>query len=351
MKSPPCRGFLYTGPGRRLRRVMASSIAEGRRPEPGAWVVRLLLLVALLALGSAAATADPLGEPTEPTEPAAEAPSQPEALGEGAAAPAPTPADDYDPLFDDEEPPEAINDPIESTNRAVLGFNEGVDRLVWRPLSKAVRKVVPSPARKAVGNALWNLDSASILVNDLLQARPDMAARTFARVLINTTVGLGGLMDPAAAIGLERRESAFGTTLAYYGFGPGPSLVVPFVGPATVRDGFGGVVDSLMNPLTYIIGPGGDLLLGVVFLNFGRGIAMQERHRFELDAIREGSVDYYSALRSLYIQSRDAALREVEEAHARSSVDPSRRTGGGPRATALERRPAGPSKLRRHRSR
>ncbi len=304
------------------------------RPSPSAGAVPTLAC-ALLLWGMVPAAADPIEDPPDPA----------------AAAPAATPEEEaYDPLFDDEEPAEDVNDPIEGTNRAVLKFNDGVDRMVWKPVSKGVRKVVPSPARAAISNAVWHLDMPSVFVNDLLQGRPALAMRTLARMLINTTVGLGGLMDPAAAIGLERRESDFGTTLGHYGVGPGPYLVVPFIGPATVRDGFGGVVDSLMNPLTYLIGPGGDLILGVVFLNFGRGIAMQERHRFELEAIREGSVDYYSALRSLYLQSRDAAIRELQEHHAkRASGKRVGSIGGGPRAAALARSPGGPSKLRRPR--
>ena len=89
-------------------------------------------------------------------------------------------------------------------------------------------------------------------------------------------------------------------------------------GPATVRDGFGGVADALMNPLTYVIGPGGSIVLGVVFLNFGKGIAVQERYRGELELLKEGSVDYYAALRSLYLQSRAAAVREAVEASERT---------------------------------
>ncbi|MDJ0851208.1 MAG: VacJ family lipoprotein [Myxococcota bacterium] len=321
------------------------SIAGRRNARSGARAHALLLLVALLLTRPAAA--DPLAaEPETPLAAAAAAETPPPAPEAEARA-----ADEaYDPLFDDDEPPEEYSDPIEGTNRAVLSFNEGVDRVFWRPVSQGVRKVVPAPARQAVGNALWNLDSVSIFVNDVLQGRPRMAGRTFARLLINTTVGLGGLMDPAAAIGLERRESDFGTTLGHYGVGPGPYLMVPFAGPATVRDGFGGVVDSLMNPLTYLIGPGGDLILGVLFLNFGRGIAMQERHRVELEAMREGSVDYYATLRSVYMQSREAALRELDEHHYPPGHTAARPTGGGPRLAALARSPGGPSKLRRHRS-
>lgn len=232
----------------------------------------------------------------------------------------PAPLEDFDPVFDedDDDTETEIFDPIEGTNRAVLDFNGGVERVLWKPLSTAFRFILPGPLLTGLSNLLWNIDTPAILVNDLLQGRPVDASRVLGRFLVNTTVGLGGLFDPAASIGLERHESDFGQTLGRWGIPPGPYLIVPFVGPATVRDGFGGVADALMNPLTYVIGPGGSIVLGVVFLNFGKGIAVQERYRRELELLKEGSVDYYAALRSLYLQSRAAAVREAVEASERT---------------------------------
>jgi phospholipid-binding lipoprotein MlaA len=232
----------------------------------------------------------------------------------GGAEVDPPPSQDFDPLFDEDEPEPEVWDPLESSNRAVLGFNDGVDRVLWKPLGKAFRFVLPDPVETSLANAFWNLDTPAIFVNDLLQGRPVDAGRTLGRFFVNTTVGLGGLLDPAAAIGLPRQPADFGQTLGRWGAGPGPFLVVPFVGPASLREGFGGVFDALLNPLTYVIGPGGDLVLGVVFLNFGKGIAVQEGYRAQLEALEEGSVDYYATLRSAYVQSRDAAIREAVEA-------------------------------------
>lgn len=229
-----------------------------------------------------------------------------------------SPQDDVDATFDDDDLDGDVSDPIEDTNRAVLQFNGSVDRFLWSPLSAALRFILPGPAQTGVSNALWHIETPSVLVNDLAQGRPVDAARTLGRFLVNTTVGLGGLLDPAAAIGLERHEADMGQTLGRWGVGPGPYLIVPFVGPATVRDGFGGVADAMMNPLTYVIGPGGSIVLGVVFLNFGKSIAIQERYRGDLEALKQGSVDYYAALRSLYFQSRTGAVREAVEASSRT---------------------------------
>jgi len=246
----------------------------------------------------------------------ATAAEDPEPSGETAGITAPH--HEPDPVFDDDDPEFDVSDPIEATNRAVLQFNGGVDRVLWGPLSAALRFILPGPAETGVSNALWNIDTPAILVNDLAQGRVVDASRTLGRFLVNTTVGLGGLLDPAAAIGLERHEADMGQTLGRWGVGPGPYLIVPFVGPATVRDGFGGVADAMMNPLTYVIGPGGSIVLGVVFLNFGKSIAVQERYRGELETLKEGSVDYYAALRSLYIQTRTAAIQEAVEASHRT---------------------------------
>jgi phospholipid-binding lipoprotein MlaA len=273
-----------------------------------------LCLWSLLVTGTALAWAEEVGREPGPAR-------EPVALS----------ADD--PLFDEDDTP--VNDPLEDSNRAILTFNDGAARVLWRPLGRGYRFVVPAVARQALTRVIWNLDGPSIVVNDALQGRFRDSAQTLGRFVVNSTAGVVGLFDPAAGAGWPRHEADFGQTLGRWGIGPGPYLMVPFIGPTSVRDGLGGVVDSFMNPVTYVIGPGGSLVLGSLFLNFGRGIALHERHRDELDALQEGAVDYYLVLRSVYMQAREAFVQgELPELSDTAGVDEddgwSRPTHGDP---------------------
>ncbi len=219
------------------------------------------------------------------------------------AAPA---AGEPDPVFDDvfDEMEElGVSDPLESTNRAILRFNRGVDSILLDPLTRFYRFVLPVPARRGIRNVFLNLDSPSILVNDLLQLRLEDAAITLGRLVLNSTAGFGGLFDAGAAAGWERHDADFGQTLARFGVGSGPYLIFPLFGPSTVRDGFGNAVDVMLQPLTYFIGPFQLLIIGT-----GSGFAAREALIDGLNALDDSSVDFYAALRSAYVQSREAQI-------------------------------------------
>jgi len=148
-------------------------------------------------------------------------------------------------------------------------------------------------------------------VNDVLQLRFDDAGQTLGRFLLNSTVGMGGLFDAGIEAGWEWHDADFGQTLALYGAPSGPYLVLPVFGPTTLRDGFGDVVDRMFEPLTYVFGIG---LLGSsiqVVVGTGTGITTYEAHADELEQLEEGSIDFYAALRSVYLQSREAEIRQV----------------------------------------
>jgi phospholipid-binding lipoprotein MlaA len=218
---------------------------------------------------------------------------------------------DYDELFDEEfelGEEAAPNDPFEDTNRALLTFNRGLSRHVFDPLIRGYRFAVPGPARRGVHRAFTNLKAPSTLVNDLLQLRFKDSATTLGRFALNSTLGFGGIFDVGIEAGWEHHESDFGQTLGRLGVGTGPFLMLPIFGPNTFRDGFGGIVDLFFQPLTYLIGPVHNIVLGA-----SSGFTTLDARDAAIKALEESSVDYYAALRSAYLQSRAAHIRMHEE--------------------------------------
>jgi len=221
------------------------------------------------------------------------------------AALGPIPAD-TDWLFEDDAPDPADRDPLEPLNRGIFGFNEVVYTWVLDPVANAYEFVVPDPGRRAVRRFFSNLSEPVTLVNDLLQLKPTRAGTTGARFLINTTVGVAGVFDPATAWGIDGHTSDFGGTLAVYRFDSGPYFVIPVMGPSTVRDAFGEVVDAALRPDTWLLTPGARLAISA-----SDGFTSYEIERERLKALRDTSVDFYAALRSAYLLDRDARIQEL----------------------------------------
>jgi phospholipid-binding lipoprotein MlaA len=198
-------------------------------------------------------------------------------------------------------------DPIESFNRRTFRANLAIDRWFLDPLTRGYAFVVPNPARHAVRRFLVNLWSPAIFVNDVLQLAPVDATVTLTRLAVNSTIGLAGFFDPAEKIGLEEHHTDFGQTLALYGVPSGPYMVLPVLGPTTVRDGSGYVVDFLFQPTTYVL-PGLTLFIYASIQQGSTGLAMIEEQAAQLEALEASSVDFYAALRSAYYQDRAAAI-------------------------------------------
>jgi phospholipid-binding lipoprotein MlaA len=131
---------------------------------------------------------------------------------------------------------QSANDPFEGWNRAVFGFNEGLDAALLKPVATGYTKLVPEPARIGVTNFFNNFRDGWSAINHLLQAKPVSAAETAMRVATNTLFGIGGLFDVASDLGLERRVEDFGQTLGRWGLPAGPYLVLPLLGPSSLRD-------------------------------------------------------------------------------------------------------------------
>ncbi|WP_420349812.1 VacJ family lipoprotein [Pelagibius sp.] len=205
-------------------------------------------------------------------------------------------ADDFGPEPDD-------NDPLEIPNRMFFAFNEALDFAVIRPVAVTYRFIVPSGVRNSVRNFLRNLRSPVILANDLLQGDLERAETTAARFFINSTLGLLGLFDIAADSGYPYHSEDFGQTLGTYGAGEGFYLVLPILGPSSVRDAGGLVVDTLIDPLTYIAPEGVGVARAVT-----TGVDLRSRTIDELDELKRDSLDFYARIRSLYRQNRESEI-------------------------------------------
>lgn len=217
------------------------------------------------------------------------------------------PSDDPEALAAFEE----TNDPLEPLNRYIFELNYAFDELVFKPLAGWYYVALPNPVQDGVRNALRNLRSPVIAANDLFQGNTARARTTATRFAINSTVGVLGLFDVADGMGHPFHDEDFGQTLAVHGVEEGPYLVVPILGPSNPRDLTGKVVDVFLDPLTYVAW-NNDL----EWMQYGRagleGVDARARNLDTLDEIREGSIDYYATIRSLYRQRREDEIRNGE---------------------------------------
>lgn len=143
------------------------------------------------------------------------------------------------------------NDPWESTNVRIYAFNKLVDGWLLRPVAIVYNNGVPTIIRQGIGNFFSNIDDVNVLANNVLQFKLQDAVSDSGRLLINTTVGIGGVIDVASSVGLAKNEEDFGQTFGRWGLGTGPYVVLPFFGPSSVRDSFGMVLDTVFNPIQY----------------------------------------------------------------------------------------------------
>lgn len=143
-------------------------------------------------------------------------------------------------------------DRFERMNRSVYGFNDALDRNVARPVAVAYQKTLPRPVQTGISNFFENITYPVTMINDLLQGKPKAFVRDTTRFIVNTTFGIGGLFDPATQMGLAAGDEDFGQTLGRWGVPAGPYLVLPILGPSTVRDVFGTAADQFADPTNYV---------------------------------------------------------------------------------------------------
>lgn len=201
----------------------------------------------------------------------------------------------------------AANDPYEPTNRAVFRFNQKLDKYVVVPTAGFYIWAVPEWGRNRIHDLLDELSLPVTFANDLLQGETGLSKQTFERFMINTTLGAGGLFDPASAFRVPDHGADFGQTLGVWGVGEGPYWVLPLFGPDPPRDAFGRVVDYYIDPSHWIRykhhiwWDGAHLYFTLLDL--------RARNFQTVQSIQRSSVDFYASTRSLYRQSRNAQIR------------------------------------------
>ena len=202
--------------------------------------------------------------------------------------------------------PPSPDDPWESFNRSVFEFNEGLDKYVLKPVVSGYRFVLPEFIREGVYNFFSNYNDIYTALNNLLQGKPDYAFNDLMRVVVNTTMGLGGLIDLATPGGLEKHKEDFGQTFGVWGVPSGPYVVLPFFGPSSVRDTFGTVADLETDYLFKYIPDVGlrNSLTGLRVVN-------ARNTYYEAGDLLDGAaIDKYSFLRDAYIQRRKYQINE-----------------------------------------
>ncbi|MDG2354042.1 MAG: VacJ family lipoprotein [Gammaproteobacteria bacterium] len=190
-------------------------------------------------------------------------------------------------------------DPFEDVNRVVYGFNEAVDDNLLEPVSRAYKDRVPEVAQDGVSNFFGNLRDVSTLANQILQFKPVESAETFGRILVNSTIGLGGLFDVASDMGLTTDDEDFGQTMGVWGVEEGPYVVLPLLGPSTVRDGAGLFVDTTSDANMI------DKTEGIGFISSSAINIIDKRvELLPVTDMLDLSDDPYTIMRSSYLQKR-----------------------------------------------
>ena len=193
-----------------------------------------------------------------------------------------------------------VRDPWEPMNRSVYNFNEVLDGVAIKPAAKVYIAVLPSPVRTGIHNFVGNLGDVWTLANTALQLKLQATAETFMRISVNTFIGLGGVLDVATEMRLEKRKEDFGQTLGYWGVKPGPYLVLPILGPSTLRDALATPLDMQGDVTQQFNDQATRNVLTVTRVLDVRSSLLES-----LDVIKAAALDPYSFVRDAYLQKRE----------------------------------------------
>lgn len=196
-------------------------------------------------------------------------------------------------------------DPWEGANRKVYRFNERVDAAVLKPVATGYTRVVPQPVRQGVTNVLGNIRDVWSSANKLLQGKVGEGLAMGTRVLVNTTVGVAGVFDPATGMGLVRRQEDFGQTLGHWGVGSGPYLVLPLLGPSTLRDAPALLVDRIAAPSALASSSGTETAITVV-----EAVDTRAGLLGATELLDDVALDPYTFVRDIYLARRRAAVAD-----------------------------------------
>ena len=209
-----------------------------------------------------------------------------------------------------------VKDCFEKINRATFAFNMALDKVLFRPVAAGYRKL-PSPVRTGTSNVLNNLSNLVTIPNNILQGDLKAAGNNSIRFIVNTTIGLVGIFDPANAMGFEKLEKEdFGQTFGAMGIGEGCYLVLPVIGPSTVRDAVGSLVSMSGGDAWYNITVKNDTQYlkesDYYFTKLGEGVDFRAKNFESYDSLKKTSVDFYATVRSLYLQDRERKIKNLK---------------------------------------
>ena len=194
----------------------------------------------------------------------------------------------------------AGDDPWESLNRGVYKFNDTVDRAALKPVAKGYKKITPHWMRIGIANFFSNLEYPATILNQFLQGKGKAGLRDTGRFLLNSTLGVAGLLDVGTAVGLEANDEDFGQTLAVWGVGSGPYVTIPFFGPSTARDAPARVLDFFLDPLDYA-----DMSWEATWAKRGLNAVQSRAELLTLDPTLERTFDPYAFMRDAWVQQRE----------------------------------------------
>lgn len=208
------------------------------------------------------------------------------------------------------------NDPLESYNRSMTRFNDQVDAMVLKPVATAYREVTPAPVRTGVSNFFANIGDVWSFVNNVLQLRAEAAGSSFMRVNVNTIFGLGGLLDVASELGIDRYKQDFGLTLGRWGIGTGPYLVLPILGPSTLRDTLALPVDMKGNVVSHV-----DPVSARNSLYALRAVDVRANLLRAGSVLDSAALDKYSFTRDVFLQVRGSQVDAAQRGNGQVDVD------------------------------
>lgn len=197
-----------------------------------------------------------------------------------------------------------VRDPWESYNRKIHGFNRGADKVLFRPVAVAYDKVTPRPVKTGIRNMFGNLGQPGTAVSQVLQGHPVKAAQSLGRFVINSTVGVAGLFDPASRLGMPKYNEDLGQAFATWGWDNSRYLVMPLLGPGTVRDTLGRVGDQRLTPITYV----GNARIANSLI--GLQLADGRARMLPMDAMQRDAVDDYTFVRDAWGQRRQKQIAD-----------------------------------------
>lgn len=198
-------------------------------------------------------------------------------------------------------------DPFEGFNRAMFAVNEGID-VVVKPVAQGYDAAAPLPVKAGIGNFFGNLWDVLTAVNNLLQGKGGQGFSDIGRVLINSTIGIGGVFDVASEMGLEKHMEDFGQTMGVWGVDEGPFLYWPLIGPRTTRDTFGWAVDSFMDPVWRVDNVAlRNSMVGVRYIDLRASLLQTDK------VVDQAAIDRYTYIRDAYLQNRRSEIRDGAE--------------------------------------